>query len=126
MWQPKEQSEEKDNSETENLNSSGATDDETGVHVGNTFRVRIVRACKATGNDDIQTLIAARHRTSDGWRRAFFCDSGADVCLVTEAKVKRDTMTIDEEGARKLEIMDVNRDNVKLAGTTVYWGGNIT
>ena len=52
-----------------------------------------------------------------------FCDSRADVCLVTEAKAKRDRMSINEEGARKLKIMDVTGDNVELAGTTIYWVG---
>ena len=94
-------------------------DDESATHTGTAFRVRIVRAAKAIGEDDTQTLIAARHRKSEGWKQAFFCDSGADVCLVTVAKARRDKMPIDTQGAKKLKIVDVTGDSVQLIGTTV-------
>ena len=77
------------------ISTSGATDDESANHTGTAFRVRIVRAAKTIGEDDTQTLIAARNRKSVGWKQAFFCDSGADVSLVTEAKARRDKMPID-------------------------------
>ena len=101
---------EKESSEPENLDTSGATDDKGVTHTGSAFRVRIVRAAKAIGDDDIQTLIAARHRKSNGWKQAFFCDSRADVCLVTESKARRDRMPIDTQGAKKLKILDVTGD----------------
>ena len=93
---------EKETSETENLDTSGATDDEGTIHTGSACRVRIVRAAKAIGEDDSQTLIAARHRKSTGWKQIFFCDSGADVSMVTETKARRDRMPIDTEGAKRL------------------------
>ena len=61
-------------------NNSGATDDEnTGVR--RAMIVRVLQASKAT-EEDIQTVFASIRRTKEGWKQSFFCDSGADVCLV--------------------------------------------
>ena len=93
----KEEEAEQDDS----LNNSGATDDENTGTPKKALRVKIVRAFKAT-EEDIQTLIASRGRTKEGWKQAFFCDSGADICLVNEAKTKRDRLKVDEKGAKEL------------------------
>ena len=111
---------EREPSETEALDTSGATDDEGTIHTGSACRVRIVRAAKAISEDDSQTLIAARHRKSTGWKQIFFCDSGADVSMVTETKARRDRMPIDTEGAKRLKIVDVTGNDVQLVGSVSY------
>ena len=72
------QEKKKPNKTDDSLNNSGATDDENTGTTKKALRVKIVRAFKAT-EEDIQTLIAARGRTKEGWKQAFFCDSGADI-----------------------------------------------
>ena len=69
--------------------------------MGNAYRVKFVKAFKAT-ESDIQTLIATIGRKNEGWRQAFFCDSGADNCLVNEAKATHDKIRIVKEGTTKL------------------------
>ena len=74
--------EEAEKTTEDSFNNSGTTDDE---EVGNVRQMKIVRAFKVT-EEDVKTLIADRGRKHEGRRQAFFCDSGADVCLVNEAK----------------------------------------
>ena len=82
----------------------------------------VIRAFKAI-EEDTQTLIASRGRTTEGLKQVFFCDSGADFWLVNESKAKRDHMRINTEDGKTLKVIDVTGDKVKLVGTTYYWVG---